>query len=141
MNPLESRSPQGGLRRQPARWRRVHVDGDHSWTEGFLQGNHRLKASYKEITDCSCLGSGTWALFNDNLDVANLPGAEALLNTSSEWSRTMKRACFYSAIGMHGSVLKAEPRRAAFNATLLKYSACVRNQTFAHSYASPIYAS
>ena len=74
----------------------------------------------------SYVGSNTWGLFNDFLDVADLLAAEGLLNTPSEWSRIMKRVCFYSAIGMNGPVSKAEPRRAAFNATLLKYETLQR---------------
>ena len=52
-----------------------------------------------------------------------------LLSGSGDFARTMKRLCLYSAIGVHGAVSKAEPRRATFDATLLKYETLQR--TFA----------
>ena len=51
-----------------------------------------------------------------------------LLSGSSEFARTMKRLCLYSATGIHGAVPKTEPRRAAFNAALLtRLGALVRD--------------
>ena len=41
----------------------------------------------------------------------------------------MKRLCLYSATGIHGVVPKTEPRRAAFNAALLKYETLQRTYT------------
>ena len=79
------------------------------------------KASYEEITMCTFKCSQIWALFNDKLDAGDLAGAEVLLSGSSEFARNMKRFCLYSAAGIHGAVPKTEPRRAAFNAALLKY--------------------
>ena len=78
---------------------------------------------------CTFKFSQIWGLFNDKLDADDLAGAEVLLSGSSEFARTMKRLCLYSATGIHGVVPKTEPRRAAFNAALLKYETLQR--TFA----------
>ena len=72
-------------------------------------------------------------MFNDKLDADDLAGAEVLLSGSSEFARTMKRLCLYSATGIHGVVPKTEPRRAAFNATLLKYETLQRTYVRNHT--------
>ena len=84
------------------------------------------KASYEEISLCTYKYTSVWALFNDKLDAGDLAGAEVLLSGPSEFARNMKRFCLYSAIGIHGAVSKQEPRRASFNATLLKYETLQR---------------
>ena len=49
-----------------------------------------------------------------------------MLTGSGDFAKVMKRLCLYSAIGVHVAVSKQEPRRAAINATLLKYETLQR---------------